>query len=457
MKLWSGRFEGEIDKAADSFNSSLAFDKRLYKCDIEGSKAHCAMLGKCGIIPRGDADLIIKTLDEILADIDGGRLEIADAEDIHSFVENELVSRIGPAGKKLHTGRSRNDQVALDTRLYLRGAADDILGLIKALVVRLTDISEANLDTVMPAFTHLQKAQPTTLAHHFMAYAEMFARDAERFAQARTRINVMPLGSGACTSTAYPIDRGMIARQLGFDEITANSMDAVSDRDFVIDFLSAAAIAMMHLSRFSEEIIIWSSDEYRYVELSDKFSTGSSIMPQKKNPDMNELLRGKTGRVYGDLMSMLTVMKGLPLAYDKDMQEDKECVFDAYDTLRACLNVFTALLGDMKINKDVLRRSTDGGFTSATECADYLVRRGVPFRDAHGVIGRLVIHCIKHGKTLQSLTLDEYRRFGDFDEDIFDAIKAENAIAQRKAPGGPSPDAMRAEIAAMRDKIKSML
>lgn len=456
MKLWSGRFESETDKAADSFNSSLSFDKRLYRCDIRGSIAHCTMLGECGIIPSYEAKLIVTTLEGILADIDNGETEIKDAEDIHSFVENELVARIGSVGKMLHTGRSRNDQVALDTRMYLREACTDILAGIKALITRLTDIAAKHTETVMPAFTHLQKAQPTTLAHHFMAYAEMFARDAQRFMQARERINVMPLGSGACTSTSYPIDREMVAKLLDFPAVTANSMDAVSDRDFVIDFISAASVTMMHLSRFSEEIIIWSSDEYKYVELSDKFSTGSSIMPQKKNPDMNELLRGKTGRVYGDFMNILTVMKGLPLAYDKDMQEDKECAFDAYDTLKACLGVFTALLGDMKINSDVLRKSTDGGFTSATECADYLVGRGIPFRDAHSIIGQLVVYCIKHGKTLQTLSLEEYNKFGEFDESIFDVIRPERAISQRKATGGPAPEAMKKEIAAMREKLKKI-
>ncbi len=453
MKLWAGRFESEIDKEADSFNSSLNFDKRLYYYDITGSKAHCTMLGKCGIIPAAEADIIVKALDGILADIESGMTVIENAEDIHSFVENELVSRIGEVGKKLHTGRSRNDQIALDIRLFLRDAAKNIIALIKSLIKQLVEISENNLETVMPAFTHLQKAQPTTLAHHFMAYAEMFARDVKRFKEALDRINVMPLGSGACTSTSYPINREMVAELLDFPAITSNSMDAVSDRDFVIDFISAASIAMMHLSRFSEEIIIWSSDEYKYVELSDKFSTGSSIMPQKKNPDMNELLRGKTGRVYGDLMSILTVMKGIPLAYDKDLQEDKECVFDAYDTLKACLGIFTALLGDMKINKDRLRESTDGGFTGATECADYLAKRGVPFRDAHSIIGQLVVYCIKNGKTLQTLTLDEYNKFGDFREDIFDVIKPENAIARRTAPGSPSVKAMKDEI----DKMKKFL
>ena len=454
MKLWYGRFRDEVNKAADSFNSSLSFDKRLYACDIAGSKAHCTMLGECNIIPDEDAKLIVKTLDEILNDINNGKCEIKDAEDIHSFVENELVSRIGAIGKKLHTGRSRNDQVALDIRLYLRDAADDIVALLKQFASTLTDIAENNLNTVMPAFTHLQKAQPTTLAHHMAAYAEMLLRDISRFEETKTRINVMPLGSGACTSTPYPINRQRVAELLNFPVITANSMDAVSDRDFVLDFLYSASVAMMHLSRLSEEIIIWSSDDYKYIELSDGYSTGSSIMPQKKNPDMNELIRGKTGRVYGDLMSLLTVMKGIPLAYDKDMQEDKECVFDAYDTLKASLIVINGLMKEAKFNVTRLRECTDGGFTSATECADYLVGKGVPFRDAHAIVGRLVIYCIENGKTMQSLTLDEYKKFGDFDEGIYEAIKAETAIMRRTAPGAPSPDSMKAEIKQLRKQLK---
>ena len=454
MKLWYGRFQSNVNEAADSFNSSLSFDKRLYACDIAGSKAHCTMLGECNIIPDEDAKLIVKTLDEILNDINNGKCEIKDAEDIHSFVENELVSRIGAIGKKLHTGRSRNDQVALDIRLYLRDAADDIVALLKQFASTLTDIAENNLNTVMPAFTHLQKAQPTTLAHHMAAYAEMLLRDISRFEETKTRINVMPLGSGACTSTPYPINRQRVAELLNFPVITANSMDAVSDRDFVLDFLYSASVAMMHLSRLSEEIIIWSSDDYKYIELSDGYSTGSSIMPQKKNPDMNELIRGKTGRVYGDLMSLLTVMKGSPLAYDKDMQEDKECVFDAYDTLKASLIVINGLMKEAKFNVTRLRECTDGGFTSATECADYLVGKGVPFRDAHAIVGRLVIYCIENGKTMQSLTLDEYKKFGDFDEGIYEAIKAETAIMRRTAPGAPSPDSMKAEIKQLRKQLK---
>lgn len=453
MKLWSGRFEQEVDKAADSFNSSLSFDKRLYRCDITGSKAHCTMLGECGIIPAEEAKQIVTALDGILADIDSGKCVIDNAEDIHSFVENELVSRIGAVGKKLHTGRSRNDQVALDIRLYLREAVKNIVSLTKELITTLVGIAEKNLDTIMPAFTHLQKAQPTTLAHHLAAYAEMFCRDIDRFGNAYGRINVMPLGSGACTSTPYPIDRMRVAELLDFPAVTPNSMDAVSDRDFVLDFLYASAVAMMHISRFSEEIIIWSSDEYKYIELSDGFSTGSSIMPQKKNPDMNELMRGKTGRVYGDLMCLLTVIKGIPLAYDKDMQEDKECVFDSYDTLKACLTVLNGLLKEATFNKHRMRESTDGGFTSATECADYLAARGVPFRDAHSIIGQLVVYCIKNGKTLQTLTLDEYKKFGDFDNDIYDAIRPETAVARRKAIGAPSHDCMVAELAEIKKRI----
>ena len=454
MKLWYGRFRDEVNKAADSFNSSLSFDKRLYRCDITGSIAHCTMLGECGIIPKDDAKKITDALKGILSDIDEGKLEIENAEDIHSFVENELVSRIGSVGKKLHTGRSRNDQVALDIRMYLRDASRDIISLLRKFALTLTETAEKNLRTVMPAFTHLQKAQPTTLAHHLAAYAEMLCRDISRFEEAEKRINVMPLGSGACTSTSYPINRARVAELLDFPAITANSMDAVSDRDFALDFIYACSVAMMHLSRFSEEIIIWSSDDYKYIELSDSYSTGSSIMPQKKNPDMNELIRGKTGRVYGDLMALLTVMKGIPLAYDKDMQEDKESVFDAYDTLRASLVVFDGLLGEATFNTRRMRECTDGGFTSATECADYLVGKGIPFRDAHAIVGRLVVYCIENGKTLQNLTIDEYRKFGDFDEGVYNAIGAETAISRRKAPGSPSPDRMSEELAALKEKKK---
>ena len=456
MKLWSGRFNGNIDKAADSFNSSLSFDKRLYKFDIAGSVAHCTMLGECNIIPKKDSQDIVNTLSEILSDINKGKILIENAEDIHSFVENELVSRIGAIGKKLHTGRSRNDQVALDIRLYLRESVKEIISLLKSLINTLIDISKKHTQTVMPAFTHLQKAQPTTLAHHFMAYAEMFARDIERFYDANKRINIMPLGSGACTSTAYPINRKMVADLLDFPSVTSNSMDAVSDRDFGIEFLSATAITMMHLSRFSEEIIIWSSDEYKYIELSDKFSTGSSIMPQKKNPDMNELMRGKTGRAYGNLINLLTVMKGIPLAYDKDMQEDKEALFDSDDTVKACLAIFTALIADAKINVETLRQSTEGGYSCATECADYLAKRGVPFRDAHSIIGQLVIYCIKNGKTLQDLSLEEYKSFGDFDKTIFDAIKPETAISLRKAVGAPSETAILEEIKNLQARLQNL-
>ena len=447
MKLWYGRFQSNVNEAADSFNSSLSFDKRLYACDIAGSKAHCTMLGECNIISDEDAKLIVKTLDEILNDINNGKCEIKDAEDIHSFVENELVSRIGAIGKKLHTGRSRNDQVALDIRLYLRDAADDIVALLKQFASTLTDIAENNLNTVMPAFTHLQKAQPTTLAHHMAAYAEMLLRDISRFEETKTRINVMPLGSGACTSTPYPINRQRVAELLNFPVITANSMDAVSDRDFVLDFLYSASVAMMHLSRLSEEIIIWSSDDYKYIELSDGYSTGSSIMPQKKNPDMNELIRGKTGRVYGDLMSLLTVMKGIPLAYDKDMQEDKEMYFDALNTTKGCLQLLSDMLKTTTFNKARMKASATGGFTNATDAADYLVNKGVPFRDAHGIIGQLVLYAIEQNKALDELTLEEYQKISDkFDQDIYEAIDVYTCVNKRNTIGACGQDAMKQVI-----------
>ena len=455
MKLWSGRFSESTDEEADAFNSSLSFDKRLYACDISGSIAHAKMLGKCGIISAAEADLICKTLDEIFAEIENGKLKISDAEDIHSFTENELVKRIKDIGKKVHTGRSRNDQVALDMRLYLRGSADEIIALIKNLVKRLLATVKEHADTIIPAFTHLQKAQPTTLAHHLLAYCEMLCRDMDRFADARKRINVLPLGSGACTSTPYPIDREYVAKLLDFASVSGNSMDAVSDRDFVLDYLYAAAVAMMHLSRLSEEYILWASDEYKYIEISDKFSTGSSIMPQKKNPDMFELIRGKTGRAYGNLMSMLTVMKSLPLAYNKDMQEDKEGFFDTEATLISCLKIMTAMLGEIKYNKDVMRKSADSGFVAATECADYLASKGMPFRDAYGIVGGLVAYCIKNNKTLQTLSIDEYKKVSSaFEKDIFDVIQPENAVNRRKATGGPAKSAVLNEIERLEKLIK---
>lgn len=447
MKMWSGRFKGTLDKKADAFNSSLSFDKRLYKHDVMGSIAHCTMLGECGIIPKNEAELICKTLSEIFYDIKDGKLKISGAEDIHMFIEEELTARIGDVGKKLHTARSRNDQVALDIRLYLREELDTIAALLHSLIKTLIALSNENLDTVIAAYTHLQKAQPTTLAHYFMAYAEMFLRDLQRLSDCRSRINIMPLGSCACTSTTYPIDRKNVAERLDFADVTHNSLDAVSDRDFAVEFLCACSIIMMHLSRFNEEIVYWSSDEFGYIELDDRYSTGSSIMPQKKNPDMSELIRGKTGRCYGDLMALLTTMKALPLAYNKDMQEDKEALFDAIDTVKMCLDVFTDMLPTLKYNKEKLRVGADNGFTSATECADYLVKKGLPFRDAHGIIGRLVLYCGEHGKRLDELSIGEYKSFSElFESDIISCVKAENAVHARKAIGAPSEKSVKAEI-----------
>ncbi|MCI9518492.1 MAG: argininosuccinate lyase [Clostridia bacterium] len=447
MKMWSGRFKDSLDAKADLFNSSLPFDKRLYKHDIMGSIAHCSMLGECGIIPQSDAELICKTLSDIFYDIKSAKLKVKGAEDIHMFIEEELTKRIGDVGKKLHTARSRNDQVALDLRLYLRDAVDSIAGLLKNLIETIIKISNQNLDTIVPAYTHMQKAQPTTLAHYLMAYAEMFMRDVERLAECKNRINIMPLGSCACTSTSYPIDRRNVAKRLDFDGITENSLDAVSDRDFAIEFLSDCAVLMMHLSRFNEEIIYWASDEFGYIELDDKFSTGSSIMPQKKNPDMCELIRGKTGRCYGNLMALLTSMKALPLAYNKDMQEDKEVVFDTEDTVKICLEIFTAMLPSFKYNKEKLRKGAERGYTAATECADYLVKKGAAFRDAHAVVGRLVRYCSDIDKQLDEISIDEYKIFSDlFEDDIMQVVKPENILQSRKAPGSPSEKAVKNEI-----------
>lgn len=447
MKLWSGRFKNALDKKADAFNSSLSVDKRLYKHDIMGSIAHCTMLGECGIIDANDASNICKTLSDIFYDIKNGKLPIEDAEDIHTFVEAELTRRIGDMGKKLHTARSRNDQVALDIRLYLRDGIEDIVKLLCKLLSQLVKLANEHLDTIIPAYTHMQKAQPSTLAHYFMAYAEMFMRDADRFKDCNTRINVMPLGSCACTSTSYPIDRKSVASRLGFNKISDNSLDAVSDRDFIIEFLSATAITMMHLSRFNEEIIYWATDEFGYIELSDRFSTGSSIMPQKKNPDMCELIRGKTGRCYGNLIAMLTTMKALPLSYNKDMQEDKEVLFDSEDTLRLCLEIFTEMLPTLSYKKQNLFSSALGGFTAATECADYLVKKGVPFRDAHGIIGRLVLYASDQKKRLDELSLNEYKNFSLlFESDIKTVVDPRNAVESRKACGAPSKKAVKNEI-----------
>ncbi|MCD7715911.1 MAG: argininosuccinate lyase [Lachnospiraceae bacterium] len=444
-QLWGGRFTKATDQMVYDFNASISFDKRLYRQDIEGSLAHVKMLAKQGILTEEERDAIIDGLNGILADVENGTLAItSEYEDIHSFVEANLTARIGDAGKKLHTGRSRNDQVALDMRMYVRDAVKETDRLLKELLKVLYRIMEENTDTFMPGFTHLQKAQPVTLAHHIGAYFEMFKRDRSRLADIYKRMNYCPLGAGALAGTTYPLDRDYTAELLGFDGPTLNSMDSVSDRDYVIEYLSALSTIMMHLSRFSEEIILWNSNEYRFVEIDDAYSTGSSIMPQKKNPDIAELVRGKTGRVYASLMGMLTTMKGIPLAYNKDMQEDKEGTFDAIDTVNSCLPLFTGMLDTMKFNKDVMEASAKNGFTNATDVADYLVNRGVPFRDAHSISGRLVLRCIAENKALDDLTLDEFRTESDvFGEDIYDAISMKTCVEKRLTKGAPGEAAMR--------------
>ena len=455
MKLWGGRFSKSTDALVDDFNSSVRFDARMYRQDIEGSRAHAEMLGRQGIIPKEDADLIVKTLGEILCDIEDGKVEFAiDAEDIHMNVETILISRIGDVGKKLHTGRSRNDQVALDIRMYLRSETDEILKQLTELKTTLLDIAEENVETVMPGYTHLQKAQPITFAHHVMAYFEMFSRDSERLADCRRRMNVMPLGSGALAGTTYNLDREFVAEKLGFDRVTLNSLDGVSDRDFVLELAFDLSLIMMHLSRFSEEIILWSSNEFGFVELDDAYSTGSSIMPQKKNPDVAELARGKTGRVYGSLIGLLTVMKGIPLAYNKDMQEDKEQIFDSVDTVKMCLPVFSKMLATMKVKKENMRSGAARGFTNATDVADYLVKRGLPFRDAHAVSGRMVAYCISNNTVIEDLSLDELHSFSPlFEEDIYEAISLETCVNQRRLIGGPAADTVRRAIALCRERL----
>lgn len=444
MKLWGGRFEKGTDELVNDFNSSIRFDKRMYKQDIKGSIAHAKMLGKCGVITYEESELIVKTLDEILSEIEEGKAEfLIDAEDIHMNIETMLIAKIGDTGKKLHTGRSRNDQVALDIRMYLRDEACDIIKMLKDLIAVLIKIAQDNLETIMPGYTHLQKAQPITLAHHMCAYTQMFKRDIMRLCDCKKRINVMPLGSGALAATTYPFDREFVARELGFDEITYNSLDGVSDRDFVIEMSGALSIVMMHLSRFCEELILWNTNEFSFVEMDDSCSTGSSIMPQKKNPDVAELIRGKTGRVYGDLMSILTVMKGIPLAYNKDMQEDKECIFDAVDTVKLCIPVFAKMLDTMKFNKDIMYKGAGGGFTNATDVADYLVRKNIPFRKAHEIVGKTVLYAQKHKKALSELTLDEYKAIcEDIDGDIYDAIDLKTCVEGRKIIGGPAKEAV---------------
>ncbi len=444
MKLWGGRFQKSTDKKVDDFNSSIRFDGRMYRQDITGSMAHATMLGRQGIIPQSDAELIVKTLKELLEDIENGKVQFeTDAEDIHMNIEKLLTERIGDAGKRLHTARSRNDQVALDIRMYLRDEAKEIEKMIIDLLYVLIKLAKANLDTVMPGYTHLQKAQPITLAHHVMAYTEMFKRDLGRLRDAAKRMNVLPLGSGALATTTYPIDREFVAEQLGFEGVTLNSLDGVSDRDFVIEFASAFATIMIHLSRFSEELIIWNTNEFSFVEMDDAFSTGSSIMPQKKNPDVAELIRGKAGRVIGNLVSILTVMKGLPLAYNKDMQEDKEGIFDSIDTIKMCLPVFTGMIDTMKVNTEAMRKGAGGGFTNATDAADYLVKKGMPFRNAHEVIGKIVFYCISKDKAMEDMTLEEYKEFSEiFEEDVYEAISLEACVSYRNIIGGPAKEAV---------------
>ena len=443
-QLWGGRFTHQTDKLAYDFNASIHFDRRLYRQDIRGSIAHVTMLAKQGVLTDAERDQIIDGLNGILADVEAGKLDITDQyEDIHSFVEANLIDRIGDVGKKLHTGRSRNDQVALDMKLYTRDEVDELNGLIKELLQVLLAIMRDNVDTFMPGFTHLQKAQPITLAHHLGAYFEMFKRDHKRLVDIRWRMNTCPLGSGALAGTTYPLDRDYVARLLDFDGPTLNSIDGVADRDYLLELLSALSIMMMHLSRFSEEVIIWNSNEYQFVEIDDGYSTGSSIMPQKKNPDIAELVRGKTGRVYGHLMALLTTMKGLPLAYNKDMQEDKEGAFDAIDTAKSCLVLFTGMVKTMKFNQARMAESAKHGFTNATDVADYLVGKGVPFRDAHGIVGQLVLMCIERGISLDDLPLEDYRKLSPaFDEDIYQAIKLDTCVNKRLTVGAPGREAM---------------
>ncbi|MGN1147031.1 MAG: argininosuccinate lyase [Lachnospiraceae bacterium] len=447
-QLWGGRFTKATDQMVFDFNASIRFDKNLFAQDIEGSIAHAVMLEKQGILTLEEKDAIVKGLAGIREDVENGSLQIDETqEDIHSFVEATLIERIGDAGKKLHTGRSRNDQVALDMRLYTRAHVLTTDGLLKELLTEILHIMEENTETYMPGFTHLQKAQPVTLAHHFGAYFEMFKRDRMRLKDIYFRMNYCPLGAGALAGTTYPLDRNYTASLLGFEGPTLNSMDSVSDRDYLIEFLAALSTIMMHLSRFCEEIIIWNSNEYRFIELDDAYSTGSSIMPQKKNPDIAELVRGKTGRVYGALMALLTTMKGIPLAYNKDMQEDKEMSFDAMHTVETCIELFTGMIHTMKFNKDIMAKSAMNGFTNATDAADYLVNKGVPFRDAHGIIGKLVLYCIDKGTSIDALSIEELKAVSDkFEPDIYEAVSLKTCVEKRLTLGAPGPEAMKEVI-----------
>ena len=455
-QLWGGRFTKETDQLVYNFNASISFDQKFYKQDIEGSVAHVCMLGKQGILTKEEMQAIVKCLDEIRADVESGKLVITDEyEDIHSFVEANLIDRLGDVGKKLHTGRSRNDQVALDMRLYTRIQVLETDELLRDLLKVLLRLMKENTETIMPGFTHLQKAQPITLAHHMGAYFEMFKRDRMRLHDIFDRMNYCPLGSGALAGTTYPLDREYTAELMGFYGPTLNSMDGVSDRDYLIEFLAALSTIMMHLSRFSEEVIIWNSNEYQFVEIDDAYSTGSSIMPQKKNPDIAELVRGKTGRVYGALVSLLTTMKGIPLAYNKDMQEDKELSFDAMDTAKGCIALFTGMLDTIRFNKDVMRKSANNGFTNATDAADYLVKNGVPFRDAHGIIGQIVLYCIDKNIAIDEMSLEELQKFSPvFKEDVYDAISMETCVNTRCTIGAPSRTSMEQVIALEEEYLK---
>ena len=456
MQLWKGRFKKELSKTTNDFNSSIGFDSRMYREDIEGSIAHATMLGKCGIIKESEAEHIVEGLKGILADIESGKLVFdMEAEDIHTFIEGELTSRIGDDGKRLHTSRSRNDQVAVDTKLYLKKEVVNVRKMLEELVKVIAQKAEQYSDTVMPGYTHLQRAQPITFGHHLLAYAEMFLRDISRLDDCLKRMDEMPLGSCALAGTTYPIDRNITKELLGFDRITNNSLDGVSDRDYCIEFSGALSIVMVHLSRFSEVIIMWCSWEFKFIELDDAFSTGSSIMPQKKNPDIAELVRGKSGRVFGDTMTLLTVMKGIALAYNKDMQEDKEAIFDAVDTVKMCLTAFTPMLDTMRVIPENMRKAAAGGFINATDVADWLTKNGVPFRDAYKATGELVARCIELGTDLESLPLEEYKKVCDvFTEDVYKAISLEYCVRQRTAFGGPAPENVKAQAKRINEIVK---
>ena len=456
--MWAGRFSKQVDACVHAFNSSIAFDGRMYRHDIQGSIAHATMLGDCGIITKEDSLEIIGGLKEILADIDSGKLELdPNAEDIHMFIEAELTKRLGDVGKRLHTSRSRNDQVAVDLRLYLRDELKEVSAMVVDLIKTIISIAKEHTETIMPGYTHLQRAQPITFAHHLMAYVWMLLRDLERLGDAAERMNECPLGSGALAGTTYHTNRQQTSDLLGFRNPMPNSLDGVSDRDYCVEICCAFSLLMTHLSRFSEEIILWCSWEFKFIELDDAFATGSSIMPQKKNPDVTELIRGKTGRVNGDLVTLLTMMKGLPLAYNKDMQEDKEAIFDALDNVKLCVKTFTPMLATMRVIKENMRNAAARGFINATDCADYLVKKGMPFRDAYKITGTLVAQCIEKGVTLETLPLDDYKAMTDlFDEDVYDAISLETCVRERKSEGGPSPDEVTKQIALAEKKLGSL-